>query len=63
MASKTNICFSQFKNTENFVGVYECRTPKLMILNPEYARKVYVNDFKSFHDNEFGDFVSDMLLF
>ena len=52
--------FSEFKDTEYFVGVVDCRTPKLLVLNPEYAHKIFVNDFKSFHDNEIANFVGHL---
>jgi len=49
--------YRQYNNTDNFVGVINCRTPQLLILSPEYVHKVYVNDFRYFYDNEFALFM------
>ena len=51
----------KYKNEENFVGVFSCRTPVLLVLNPDYAHKIYVNDFSSFHDNIFSNVVGKEL--
>ncbi|XP_037827149.1 uncharacterized protein LOC119615139 [Lucilia sericata] len=51
--------YTEYKNSNRFVGVYQCRSPQLLIVDPELVHKIYVNDFKSFHDNEFSDFVDD----
>ncbi|KAH8412200.1 hypothetical protein KR009_000424 [Drosophila setifemur] len=50
--------YEQYKNTDNFVGVFNTRMPQLLITSPEYAHKIYVNDFGSFHDNEMGKFIN-----
>lgn len=34
------------------MGIFKSRTPQLLVTSPELARRVYVNDFKHFHDNE-----------
>ncbi|XP_037953311.1 probable cytochrome P450 28d1 [Teleopsis dalmanni] len=52
-----NDLYQKYKQDENFVGVYNARTPQLLIVNPEYAHKIFVNDFRNFHDNEFANFV------
>lgn len=51
--------YKKYKKTDNFVGVYSSRTPQLVVLTPEFSRKVYVDDFRCFHDNEFADFVDN----
>ncbi|XP_065365374.1 uncharacterized protein LOC135958399 [Calliphora vicina] len=51
--------YRKYKNTDRFVGVYQSRSPQLLILDPELVHRIYVNDFKSFHDNEFSDFVDE----
>lgn len=48
----------QYKNTDSIVGVFQTRIPQLMVTTPEYAHKIYVSDFRSFHDNEIAKFVS-----
>ncbi|XP_068151690.1 probable cytochrome P450 28d1 [Drosophila tropicalis] len=50
--------YQKYKGTENFVGVINTRLPQLLVLSPEYAHKIFVSDFSSFHDNEFAKFVS-----
>lgn len=47
-----------YKYTEDFVGIFKNRTPQLLILSPELARRIYVSDFKHFHDNEQVELVS-----
>uniref|UniRef100_A0A1B0A3I5 Cytochrome P450 n=1 Tax=Glossina pallidipes TaxID=7398 RepID=A0A1B0A3I5_GLOPL len=44
--------YDAFRDANYFVGIYNNRNPELLILKPELARKVYVTDFKHFHDNE-----------
>ncbi|XP_055845079.1 probable cytochrome P450 28d1 [Episyrphus balteatus] len=44
--------YNQYHKDEDFVGVYSIRTPELLILNPEFVHKVFVTEFKNFHDNE-----------
>lgn len=34
------------------------RMPQLLITCPEYAHKIFVTEFRRFHDNEFSRFVS-----
>lgn len=46
------------RDSNNFVGAYSGRAPTLLILDPELVHRIHVNDFKYFHDNEFGDYVS-----
>ncbi|KAI8126815.1 putative cytochrome P450 28d1 [Lucilia cuprina] len=48
-----------YKNTDYFIGVFNSRCPQLMILNPEMIRRVYVTDFKHFHDNEVSTFIDE----
>lgn len=50
--------YKEYRDTNRFVGVYQSRSPQLLILDPELVHKIHVSDFKSFHDNEFSDFVS-----
>ncbi|EDW88952.2 uncharacterized protein Dyak_GE25311 [Drosophila yakuba] len=48
--------YEQYKNTDSIVGVFQTRIPQLMVTTPEYAHKVFVSDFRSFHDNEMAKF-------
>lgn len=48
----------KYKHSDNFVGVFNCRSPQLLITNAELMRRIFVTDFKSFHDNEFTKYVS-----
>ncbi|EDW85277.2 uncharacterized protein Dwil_GK18442 [Drosophila willistoni] len=50
--------YLKYKRTENFVGVINTRLPQLLVLSPEYAHKIFVSNFSSFHDNEISKFVS-----
>ncbi|SPP79522.1 probable cytochrome P450 28d1 [Drosophila guanche] len=58
MAYDIDDIYRQFKSTENVVGVMNTRMPQLLILCPEYAHKIFVGDFRSFHDNEMGKFTN-----
>lgn len=49
---------SEYKDTENVVGVMKTRMPQLLITCPEYAHKIFVTEFRRFHDNEMSKFVS-----
>ncbi|XP_062121582.1 probable cytochrome P450 28a5 [Drosophila sulfurigaster albostrigata] len=44
--------YRDYKQQYDAVGVYGARSPQLMVISPELARRVFVSDFKSFHDNE-----------
>ncbi|XP_017130362.2 uncharacterized protein LOC108148033 [Drosophila elegans] len=48
--------YEQYKNTDSVVGVFQTRLPQLLITSPEYAHKIFVSDFRSFHDNEMARF-------
>ncbi|KAH8233938.1 hypothetical protein KR032_004163 [Drosophila birchii] len=50
--------YEQYKNTDSIVGVFSTRMPQLMVTSPEYARQIFVTDFRSFHDNEMSKFTS-----
>ncbi|XP_073831658.1 probable cytochrome P450 28d1 [Musca autumnalis] len=50
--------YETYKNTDNYVGIYNCRTPLLMITNADLIKQILVKDFQHFRDNE----VSTMLL-
>ncbi|XP_065365375.1 cytochrome P450 3A24-like [Calliphora vicina] len=49
--------YESYKNTDHFVGVFNCRSPQLLITNAELVRRILVTDFKHFHDNEASTFV------
>ncbi|KAH8263591.1 hypothetical protein KR044_011089 [Drosophila immigrans] len=44
--------YRDYKQQYDAVGIYGARSPQLLVINPELARRVFVSDFKSFHDNE-----------
>ncbi|XP_061386361.1 probable cytochrome P450 28a5, partial [Musca vetustissima] len=48
-----------YKYTDDFVGIFTNRTPQLFIINPELARRIYVQDFKHFHDNESSQMIDE----
>lgn len=48
----------KYKRTNNFVGIFSCRSPQLLITNGELVRRIYSTDFKHFHDNEASRMVS-----
>ncbi|XP_039502317.1 probable cytochrome P450 28d2 isoform X1 [Drosophila santomea] len=50
--------YEKYKDTENMVGVFSTRVPQLLIMCPEYIHKIYATDFRSFHNNEWRNFVS-----
>ncbi|XP_022220896.2 probable cytochrome P450 28d1 [Drosophila obscura] len=58
MAYDIDDIYRQYKDTDRVVGVFNTRVPQLMILCPEYAHKIFVGEFRSFHDNEFGKFAN-----
>uniref|UniRef100_T1GJN4 Uncharacterized protein n=1 Tax=Megaselia scalaris TaxID=36166 RepID=T1GJN4_MEGSC len=41
-----------FKETENFVGMYSFRQPQLLLLSPDSIKEVLIDKFHSFHDND-----------
>ncbi|XP_075154534.1 putative cytochrome P450 28d1 isoform X1 [Haematobia irritans] len=51
--------YRKYRDSTKYVGVYSGRAPQLMIIDPELVHKIYVNDFNSFHDNEFGEYVDE----
>ncbi|XP_037935753.1 probable cytochrome P450 28a5 [Teleopsis dalmanni] len=44
--------YRKYKRDEDFVGIFNFRSPVLLVTSPQLARRVYVTDFKHFHDNE-----------
>ncbi|KAH8376994.1 hypothetical protein KR093_002594 [Drosophila rubida] len=47
-----NNIYCEYKEKYDAVGVYGARRPQLLIINPALARRVFVSDFKHFHDND-----------
>ncbi|XP_017068045.2 LOW QUALITY PROTEIN: probable cytochrome P450 28a5 [Drosophila eugracilis] len=45
--------YRKYKNKYDAVGIYSARSPQLLVVNPELARRVFVSNFKNFHDNDF----------
>lgn len=50
-----SLSHSEFKGKAPFVGIFQIRSPRLLLLKPEMVKDVLVKNFKNFHDNEFGD--------
>jgi hypothetical protein len=51
----------EFRKKAPFVGYFEGRTPKLLIISPEIAKQVMIKNFSNFHDNEFSNMVNEIL--
>ncbi|KAH8401603.1 hypothetical protein KR009_006773 [Drosophila setifemur] len=47
-----NDVYTKFKSKYDAVGIFGGRTPQLLVISPDLARRVFVSDFKHFHDNE-----------
>ncbi|KAH8346907.1 hypothetical protein KR059_002450 [Drosophila kikkawai] len=47
-----NEIYGKYKNKYDAVGIFGGRSPQLLVISPDLARRVFVSDFKSFHDNE-----------
>ncbi|XP_023174913.2 probable cytochrome P450 28a5 [Drosophila hydei] len=47
-----NEIYSQYKHQFDAIGIFKARCPQLMVINPQLARRIFVSDFKHFHDNE-----------
>ncbi|ALC48654.1 Cyp28a5, partial [Drosophila busckii] len=44
--------YKKYKSDYDAVGIFGSRSPQLLIVSPELARRVFVSDFRHFHDNE-----------
>ncbi|KAH8358473.1 hypothetical protein KR093_000447 [Drosophila rubida] len=51
--------YSKYNKDYDMVGIFLGRSPQLLVLSPELAHRVFVTDFKSFHDNEMGNMVDE----
>ncbi|KAH8311899.1 hypothetical protein KR044_008518 [Drosophila immigrans] len=51
--------YRKYKQDYDMVGIFLGRSPQLLVLSPELAHRVFVTDFKSFHDNELGNVVDE----
>ncbi|CAO1400894.1 unnamed protein product [Diamesa hyperborea] len=47
--------YNEFKGKLPYVGLIQIRLPRLLILDPKLSKKILVQNFKSFHDNEFSN--------
>lgn len=52
--TSNNLIYSRraYKNNHRFIGVFERRAPKLLILDPKLVSDVYVKHFKHFQIND-----------
>uniref|UniRef100_A0A1I8PW51 Cytochrome P450 n=1 Tax=Stomoxys calcitrans TaxID=35570 RepID=A0A1I8PW51_STOCA len=44
--------YKKFKDAHSYVGVFQARSPKLFILDPDVAMQILKTKFTYFHDNE-----------
>ncbi|KAH8270789.1 hypothetical protein KR018_002533 [Drosophila ironensis] len=44
--------YVKYKNKYDAVGIFSGRLPQLLVLSPELARRIFVANFKNFHDNQ-----------
>ncbi|XP_016961702.1 probable cytochrome P450 28a5 [Drosophila biarmipes] len=51
--------YRQYKHKYDAVGIFGSRTPQLLVLNPQLARRVLVSNFSNFHDNELSKTVDE----
>ncbi|SPP88745.1 probable cytochrome P450 28a5 [Drosophila guanche] len=54
-----NDIYVKYKNKYDAVGVFGGRVPQLLVVNPELGRRVFVSDFKHFHDNEVSKMIDE----
>uniref|UniRef100_A0A1L8E4E5 Putative cytochrome n=1 Tax=Nyssomyia neivai TaxID=330878 RepID=A0A1L8E4E5_9DIPT len=47
--------YEEYKERYSFIGIYNMRTPQLMVTDAAIAKDILINKFKNFHDNEFAD--------
>ncbi|XP_055635075.1 probable cytochrome P450 28a5 [Toxorhynchites rutilus septentrionalis] len=47
--------YREYKPKVNIVGVFSNRSPRILITSSELAKDILMKNFKSSHDNEFGD--------
>lgn len=60
--SITNLLKRKYKENHRFIGVFERRTPKLLILDAELVGDIYVKHFKHFQINDSSNSVSEINL-
>uniref|UniRef100_A0A1I8MS62 Uncharacterized protein n=1 Tax=Musca domestica TaxID=7370 RepID=A0A1I8MS62_MUSDO len=51
--------YEQYKATDNYVGIFNCRTPLLMITSTDLIKQILVKDFQNFRDNEVSTMVDE----
>lgn len=44
---------SEFKGRANFIGIYDLRSPRVLILQPKLLKEIFIQKFKNFHNNDF----------
>ncbi|KFB35513.1 AGAP003343-PA-like protein [Anopheles sinensis] len=50
--------YNKFRYQGNFVGVFNGRTPAILVLKPALLKDVLIKNFKNFQDNEFADSIN-----
>lgn len=53
-----NIFHREFKGKAPFVGYFEVKTPRVLVIDPDIIKTVMIKSFKNFHDNGFDKVVS-----
>ncbi|KAH8409223.1 hypothetical protein KR009_010876 [Drosophila setifemur] len=54
-----NDIYKKYKHKYDAVGIFGGRVPQLLVVSPELARRVFVADFKHFHDNEVSKMIDE----
>ncbi|KAH8269317.1 hypothetical protein KR018_003246, partial [Drosophila ironensis] len=54
-----NDIYNKYKCKYDAVGIFGGRLPQLLVINPQLARRVFVSDFKHFHDNDIARFLDE----
>ncbi|XP_016925716.4 probable cytochrome P450 28a5 [Drosophila suzukii] len=54
-----NDIYRQYKHNYDAVGIFGSRSPQLLVVNPQLARRILVSNFKNFHDNEISKSVDE----
>ncbi|KAH8269316.1 hypothetical protein KR018_003210, partial [Drosophila ironensis] len=54
-----NDIYNKYKSKYDAVGIFGGRIPQLLVINPQLVRRVFVSDFRHFHDNEVAKYVDE----
>lgn len=48
-----NTFHREYKGKAPFVGYFEVKTPRVLVIDPDIIKTVMIKSFKNFHDNGF----------